>query len=85
MILGNNVKFFFKFVERIFFDLYLVKKWKLIYYVNRVENYNILVVEFLRRFFGVLDVNYRSIMEKCKSLFELVFLFVEELVEIMGG
>ncbi|KAL0898172.1 hypothetical protein Bca101_082133 [Brassica carinata] len=51
----------------------------------RAENYNTSAVEFLRRLPGVSDANYRSIMEKCKSLSELASLPVEELAEIMGG
>ncbi|CAA7041895.1 unnamed protein product [Microthlaspi erraticum] len=51
----------------------------------RAENYNTSAVEFLRRLPGVSDGNYRSIMEKCKSLSELVSLPVEKLAEIMGG
>ncbi|KAJ0260659.1 DNA repair endonuclease UVH1 [Hirschfeldia incana] len=51
----------------------------------RAENYNTSAVEFLRRLPGVTDANYRSIMEKCKSLSELASLPVEELAEIMGG
>ncbi|CAN7059370.1 unnamed protein product [Brassica rapa subsp. trilocularis] len=51
----------------------------------RAENYNTSAVEFLRRLPGVSDANYRSIMEKCKSLSEMASLPVEELAEIMGG
>lgn len=51
----------------------------------RAENYNTSAVEFLRRLPGVSDANYRSIMEKCKSLSELASLPVEELAEVMGG
>ncbi|KFK33029.1 hypothetical protein AALP_AA6G321200 [Arabis alpina] len=51
----------------------------------RAENYNTSAVEFLRRLPGVSDANYRSIMEKCKSLSELASLPVEELAEFMGG
>ncbi|KAF8087637.1 hypothetical protein N665_0573s0010 [Sinapis alba] len=51
----------------------------------RAENYNTSAVELLRRLPGVSDANYRSIMEKCKSLSELASLPVEELAEIMGG
>ncbi|XP_010441283.1 PREDICTED: DNA repair endonuclease UVH1-like isoform X2 [Camelina sativa] len=51
----------------------------------RAENYNTSAVEFLRRLPGVTDANYRSIMEKCKSLAELASLPVETLAELMGG
>ncbi|ESQ46841.1 hypothetical protein EUTSA_v10027633mg [Eutrema salsugineum] len=51
----------------------------------RAENYNTSAVEFLRRLPGVSDANYRSIMEKCKSLSELASLPVEKLAELMGG
>jgi len=51
----------------------------------RAENYNTSAVEFLRRLPGVSDANYRSIMEKCKSLAELASLPVETLAELMGG
>ncbi|CAN8272893.1 unnamed protein product [Cochlearia groenlandica] len=51
----------------------------------RAENYNTSAVEFMRRLPGVSDANYRSIMEKCKSLSELVSFPVEKLTEIMGG
>ncbi|CAH2080160.1 unnamed protein product [Thlaspi arvense] len=51
----------------------------------RAENYNTSAVEFLRRLPGVSDANYRSIMEECKSLSELVSLPVEKLAQLMGG
>ncbi|EOA15438.1 hypothetical protein CARUB_v10004080mg [Capsella rubella] len=51
----------------------------------RAENYNTSAVEFLRRLPGVSDANYRSIMEKCKSLAELASMPVETLAELMGG
>ncbi|XP_010436061.1 PREDICTED: DNA repair endonuclease UVH1-like isoform X1 [Camelina sativa] len=51
----------------------------------RADNYNTSAVEFLRRLPGVTDANYRSIMEKCKSLAELASLPVETLAELMGG
>lgn len=57
----------------------------MINHVDRAENYNTSAVEFLRRLPGVSDANYRSIMEKCKSLSELASLPVEELAEVMGG
>ncbi|CAA0841874.1 DNA repair endonuclease UVH1 [Striga hermonthica] len=51
----------------------------------RAENFNTSAVEFLRRLPGVTDSNYRSIMDGCKSLAELVMLPIEKLAELMGG
>lgn len=57
-----------------------------IYFLHyRAENYNTSAVEFLRRLPGVTDSNYRSIMDGCKSLADLVLLPVERLAELMGG
>ncbi|CAI9095598.1 OLC1v1031586C1 [Oldenlandia corymbosa var. corymbosa] len=51
----------------------------------RAENYNTSAVEFLRRLPGVTDLNYRAIMDGCKSLAELALLPLERLAELMGG
>ncbi|KAJ7952598.1 DNA repair endonuclease UVH1 [Quillaja saponaria] len=51
----------------------------------RAENYNTSAVEFLRRLPGVSDLNYRAIMDGCKSLAELALLPLERLAELMGG
>ncbi|XP_010274508.1 PREDICTED: DNA repair endonuclease UVH1 isoform X2 [Nelumbo nucifera] len=51
----------------------------------RAETYNTSAVEFLRRFPGVTDSNYRAIMDGCNSLAELALLPVEKLAELMGG
>ncbi|KAL7150011.1 hypothetical protein ABFS83_05G079700 [Erythranthe nasuta] len=51
----------------------------------RAENLNTSAVEFLRRLPGITDSNYRSVMDGCKNLAEVVQLPMEKLAVLMGG